>query len=163
RVRWDVRLGPFPVAPRPGPLTVRLGRAYQPEDRLAVAIDYSSRPKGGLYFVGPDRAYPAKPRQIYSQGETGLNRYWFPSWDYPNDRTTTEIVATVKRPFEVVGTGKLVEVVDRPDGRRTYHWRMDVPHSTYLVSVAIGEFVRVSDQWRGIPVEYYVPPSADAE
>jgi aminopeptidase N len=163
RVRVDGAERPFSVDPQAGTLTVRLDRAYQPQDRLEVAIDYSSHPQGGLYFVGPDRAYPAKPRQIFSQGEPETNRFWFPSWDYPNDRTTTEMLATVKRPLEAIGNGKLVEVIDRPDGRRTYHWRMDVPHSTYLLSVVIGEFTKVSDQWRGIPVEYFVPPGGDAE
>ena len=71
------------------------------------------------------------------------------------------MIATVKRPLAVVSNGKLLEVTDRPDGRRTYHWRMDVPHTTYLVSVAIGDFTKVTDTWRGIPVEYHVPPGTD--
>ncbi|HKI04830.1 MAG TPA: M1 family aminopeptidase [Thermoanaerobaculia bacterium] len=157
-----VRVGgaerPFSVDPRAGTLTVRLDRPYGPEDKLEVAIDYTAHPKAGLYFVGPDSGYPAKPRQIYSQGEPDLNRHWFPSWDYPNDRTTTEMVATVKRPLEVVSNGKLLEVAEQPGGQRTWHWRMEVPHTTYLVSVAIGELAKVSDEWRGIPVDYYVPP-----
>jgi aminopeptidase N len=161
--RVDGAERPFTVDSQAGTLTVPLGGSYGTGDRLEVAVDYSARPQGGLYFVGPDRAYPEKPRQVYSQGETELNRHWFPSWDYPNDRTTTELIATVTRPLEVVSNGRLLEVADRPDGRRTYHWRMDVPHTTYLVSVAIGEFVKVSDRWRDVPVEYYVPPGADAE
>ena len=71
------------------------------------------------------------------------------------------MIATVKSPLAVVGNGKLLEVTDKPGGWRTYHWKMDVPHATYLVSVAIGEFTRVTDQWRGIPVEYDVPPGVD--
>jgi aminopeptidase N len=152
---------PFTLDPEAQTLTVRLDRGYGPQDRLEVAVDYSAHPQAGLYFVGPDRGYPNKPRQIWSQGEADLNRFWFPSWDSPNDRTTTEMVATVKRPLLVVSNGKLLEVTDQPDGRRTYHWRMDVPHSTYLVSVVIGDFTRVADTWRDIPVEYYVPPGTD--
>src|SRR5215210_7743249 len=68
------------------------------------------------------------------------------------------MVATVKRPLEVVSNGKLLEVTDGPGGQRTWHWRMDVPHTTYLVSVAAGSLTKVSDEWRGIPVDYYVPP-----
>lgn len=163
-----VRVGgaerPFTVDPQAETLTVRLDRAYGPGDKLEVAVDYSARPQAGLYFVGPDAGYATKPRQIYSQGETDLNRHWFPSWDYPNDRTTTEMIATVKRPLDVVSNGKLLGVTDQPDGRRTFHWRMDVPHTIYLVSVAIGEYTKVSDEWRGIPVEYYVPREpGDAE
>jgi aminopeptidase N len=152
---------PFSLDPEAQTLTVKLDRGYGPQDRLEVAIDYSAHPKAGPYFVGPDRGYPDKPLQIWSHGESDLNRFWFPSWDFPNDRTTTEMVATVKRPLTVVSNGKLLEVADQPDGRRTWHWRMDVPHSTYLVSVVIGDFTKVADTWRGIPVEYYVPPGTD--
>jgi aminopeptidase N len=161
KIRVNGAERPFSLDPQAETLMVKLDRGYGPQDRLEVAIDYSARPEGGLYFVGPDAGYPKKPRQIYSQGEPDLNRHWFPTWDYPNDRTTTEMIATVKRPLAVVGNGKLLEVTDRPDGRRTYHWRMDVPHTTYLVSVAIGDFTKVTDTWRGIPVEYHVPPGTD--
>jgi len=158
RVRLAGAELPFTLDPKAETLSVRLGRAYGPADRLEVAIDYSAKPRAGLYFVGPDAGYPAKPRQIYSQGEPQLNRHWFPTWDYPNDRTTTEMLATVAPPFQAVGNGKLLEVADRPDGKRTYHWRMDQEHTTYLVSIVVGELTRVADEWNGIPVEYYVPP-----
>jgi aminopeptidase N len=150
---------PFTVDPAARSVTVDLGRDYGPEDRLEIAFDYSAHPRGGLYFMGPDAAYPDKPKQIYSQGETELNRHWFPTWDYPNDRATTELIATVEPPFQVIGNGRLVEVADRPDGRRAYHWLMEQPHVTYLVSVVVGEFVKETDTWNGIPIEYYVPPS----
>ncbi|HEY9421563.1 MAG TPA: M1 family aminopeptidase, partial [Thermoanaerobaculia bacterium] len=158
-----VRVGgaelPFTANPEARSFTVRLDRPYGPQDRLEVAIDYSARPKAGLYFVGPDAGYPTKPKQIYSQGEPELNRHWFPSWDYPNDRATTEMVATVEAPLMAVSNGKLLEVTDRPGGRKTYHWKMEQPHTTYLVSIAISEYTRIADEWRGIPVEYYVPPA----
>ncbi len=154
---------PFSLDPQVRTLTVKLDRPYGPGEKIEAAIDYSAHPQAGLYFVGPDKDYPAKPRQIYSQGETDLNRYWFPVWDYPNDRATTELSATVKPPLQVVSNGKLVEVTDRSDGRRTWHWSMDFPHTSYLVSVAIGDFVKVSDPWQGIPVDYYVPPGPKAE
>jgi aminopeptidase N len=161
QVRVNGAERPFTLDPQAETLTVQLGRGYGPQDRLEVAIDYSAHPKTGLFFNGPDAGYPAKPMQIYSQGEADTNHHWFPSWDYPNDRTTTEMVATVQRPLVVVSNGQLVEVTDLPDGRRTYHWRMDVPHTTYLVSVAIGAFTKVADQWHGIPVDSYVPPGTD--
>jgi len=163
QVRINGAERPFALDPQAQTLTVKLDRPYGPADRIEAVIDYAAHPKAGLYFMGPDKAYPAKPRQIYSQGESDLNRFWFPAWDSPNDRTTTEVVATVKPPLEVVSNGKLVEVTDRPDGRKTWHWKMDVPHSTYLLSVAIGEFTKVSEQWNGIPVDYYVPKGPKAE
>jgi aminopeptidase N len=158
---------PFSFDPQAGTLTVDLGQSHAPGEVLAVAIDYTAHPRSGLYFAGPDsahpEAYPEKPRQIYSQGEPDLNRHWFPSWDAPNDYATSELYATVPRPFQVIGNGRLAEVTERPGGARTYHWIMDQPHPTYLVSMVAGEFARVADTWQGIPVEYYVPPGREAE
>jgi aminopeptidase N len=153
---------PFTVSPEAQTVTVKLGRAYAPQDRLEVAIDYAAHPKAGLYFVGPDAGYPKKPRQIFSQGEPDLNRYWFPSWDYPNDKATSEMVATVKQPMTAVSNGKLLETADASGGRRTYHWKMEQPHTTYLVSIVVSEFTRIADEWNGIPVEYYVPPGYES-
>jgi aminopeptidase N len=147
----------FATDPEAQTLSVRLPRAYGPQDRLEVAIDYSAQPRAGLYVVAPDRAYPERPWQMFSDGEPQLNRYWFPSWDEPDDRATSELLATVERPFEAIGNGRLVEVTDRPDGRRTFHWLMEQPHSTYLVSVVIGEFSRLRDSWQGVPIDSYVP------
>jgi aminopeptidase N len=147
----------FSTDPEAQTLSVRLPRAYGPQDRLEVAIDYSAQPRAGLYVVAPDRAYPERPRQMFSDGEPQLNRYWFPTWDEPDDRATSELLATVERPFEAIGNGRLVEVTDRPDGRRTFHWLMEQPHSTYLVSVVIGEFSRLHDSWQGVPIDSYVP------
>jgi aminopeptidase N len=163
KVRVNGAERPFALDPQAQTLTVKLDRPYGPADRIETVIDYAAHPVAGLYFMGPDKAYPNKPRQIYSQGESDLNRFWFPVWDSPNDRTTTEVIATVKSPLEVVSNGKLIEVKDLPGGRRTWHWSMEVPHSTYLLSVAIGDFAKVSDQWNGIPVDYYVPKGPKAE
>jgi aminopeptidase N len=162
RVRLAGKELPFTLDPEAGTLTVRLDHPYGPQDRLEVAIDYSAQPRAGLYFVGPDRAYADKSPQIWSQGEPDLNRRWFPSWDYPDDRATSELLATVARPFQAIGNGRLVEVLERPDGRRTYHWKMEQPHSTYLVSVVVGEFTRIADTANGVPIEYYVPPHTPA-
>jgi aminopeptidase N len=144
-------------------LTVRLPHPFAPEDQIEVAIDYSARPLAGLYFTAPDRLYPDRPTQVFSDGEPELNRYWFPSWDEPDERATTELLATVERPYQVIGNGRLMEVTERPDGRRTFDWRMEQPHAMYLTSVVIGEFSRTVESWHGVPIESFVPPQLAGE
>src|SRR4029077_14979378 len=72
KVRVNGAERPFTLDPEAQTLTVKLDRAYGPQDSLEAAIDYSAHPQAGLYFVGPDAGYPKKPRQIYSQGESDL-------------------------------------------------------------------------------------------
>ena len=106
----------------------------------------------GLRFIKPTPDDPHKPRQIWSQGESEFNRYWFPSYDTPNDFRTTELRATVDKPFYVVSNGKLAETKDNPDGTRTFDWKMDQPYSNYLTSIVVVETTPVTQDFDGTPV-----------
>jgi aminopeptidase N len=138
-------------------LTVRLSSPARSGDRMDIAIQYKvTQPKLGLYFIGPDRGYPQKPVQVWTQGEDEYSRYWFPCHDSPQDRTTTEIVVRVPKGFTAVSNGRLVRKSSQ--GRDTvFHWKQEIPHATYLVTLAVGEFSEIKDTWHGKPVLYYVP------
>ncbi len=137
-------------------LRIPLERALHAGDEVEVAIDYSARPRRGLYFIGPDAGYPDKPLEAWTQGEDEDSRYWFPCYDYPNDRVTSEVVATVPETFTAVSNGELLSNnVNRAEHTRTFHWRHDVPHSSYLMSLAAGEFVEIRDFAGNTPVTYY--------
>ena len=41
---------------------------------------------------------------------------------------------------------------------RRDHWKLELPHAPYLAMVAVGVWDKVSDTWRGRPVDYYVDP-----
>lgn len=106
----------------------------------------------GLRFIKPDQDEPEKPRQIWSQGETEFNRFWFPSYDSPNDFRTTELRATVEKPFIVVSNGRLESTTENNDGTRTFYWKMDIPYSNYLTSIVVGEYKAVEQEYDGIPI-----------
>jgi aminopeptidase N len=137
-------------------LWITLDRAYGPGDVLRIEIKYHAYPRAGLYFVNPSAAYPHALREIWSQGEPEFNHFWFPCWDYPNDMSTSELVVTVPADQSVVSNGRLVSVVAHGD-RATYDWIESVPHSSYLTSLAVGPWKRVSDHYNRLPVDYYVP------
>ena len=131
-------------------------------EEIEVAIDYSARPRRGLYFVGPDDAYPNKPPEAWTQGEDEDSRYWFPCYDYPNNRTTSEVIATVPEKFTVISNGALIATSANPTAKtRTFHWRHDVPHSAYLITLAAGEFTMIEERAGETPVTYYVHPGRE--
>ncbi len=147
-----------------GKLKVYCDRELKSGEELTVSIAYHARPQRGLYFVGPDEAYPEKPVQAWTQGEDEDSRYWFPCYDYPNDKATSEVVATVPANFFALSNGALIEVrEDRTRGLKTYHWRQDIPHCVYLISLVAGEFVELKDSLRDLPILYYVPPGREAD
>ena len=161
RVRSNGRLLPFDNDRRR--LTIGLGRSRRVGRNIRLVVEYEAMPRRGLYFLRPDEAYPNRPRQVWSQGEDEDSRHWFPCYDYPNDRVTSEVVVTVPSRYIAISNGRLLEVREGEDATKTYHWRQEQPHATYLVSLVVGEFARIEDEVDGIPVEYYVPPGREED
>ncbi len=141
-------------------LWIILDRDYDETSTLNVHISYHGFPRTGLFFVNPTPDYPTWPHEVYSQGEPELNHYWFPCWDFPNDMATSETITTVPEGQRVVSNGRLVKVT-HSGGQATYDWLESVPHSSYLISIAIGPWRKFSDKYKGKPIDYYVPETVD--
>ena len=136
-------------------LTVQLDRPYQHGEEFTIAIAYHARPRTGLHFIKPAPEDPTRPVHAWTFGQPRYNSYWFPCHDAPNDRATTEIIATVPAQFLTVANGNLLEVKDN-GATKTHHWRHDVPHAAYLVSLVVGDFAVIEDNYHGKPVTYYI-------
>lgn len=130
-----------------------------------VTVEYSvTRPRLGLYFIAPDVAYPDKPVQVWTQCQDEDARYWFPCFDAPNERATSEIMLTVPQPYFVLSNGRLLSTRrDDTAGTLTYHWLQDKPHATYLMTLVVGEFSEHTVLVDHIPVQWYVPPGREAD
>ena len=64
-------------------LHIQLDSPTQVGNSVKIAIAYSvEKPQRGLYFIAPDKHYPNKPTQVWTQGEDEDSRYWFPCFDY---------------------------------------------------------------------------------
>jgi aminopeptidase N len=138
-------------------LIVPLPAAAKAGEKFEIAIRYEGKPTKGIYFILPDKDYPDRPKQIWTQGESEDTRYYLPTYDYPNDRLTTDTILTVPASWITVSNGKLISVTDAGKGLKTWTWKESVPSSTYLITVVAGEFDEVKDSWRGLPVTYYAP------
>jgi len=138
-------------------LIIPLAAAAKPGDKFEVEIKYEGKTSKGAYFILPDQDYPDRPKQIWTQGESEDTRYYLPTYDYPNDRLTTETILTVPSSWITVANGKLVSVRDAGAGMKTWTWQESLPSSTYLITVVAGEFDEVKEVWRGKPVTYYAP------
>ena len=137
-------------------LAIDLGRKASAGEKFNLGIVYSASPKAGLFFISPDPAQPKKQWQVWSQGETEENHRWFPCYDYPNDRATTEVIVSVRAKYRTISNGELVKTETGREGWRTEHWKMDIPHVAYLTSIVAGEFDIVEDAGP-VPLRYVVP------
>jgi aminopeptidase N len=149
-------------------LRIELDRPYQPSDELTAVIEYHTNgPQtklpglvgAPLRFFRPSPGDPNTPKQIWSQGESEYNHYWFPCYDHPNDFFTSEITATIEKPLSVISNGKLLDTKDNKDGTRSFHWKIEQPHASYLTSIIVGEYVPIVSEYQGIPIITNVYPN----
>lgn len=132
---------------------------------ITVVCDYSSGKsktrrrfgEGGWHWIEKAESEPYR-MGFWTQGETEYNSDWAVTWDYPSDLTTSETICTVPADWDVVGNGKLVSNKKSADGkRRTFHWKMELPHATYLLAMVGGPFDIKRDKWEGVDLWYVVP------
>ncbi|MDJ1181191.1 M1 family metallopeptidase [Roseofilum sp. BLCC_M91] len=140
-------------------LHIHLDPPTQAEQTLEIQITYRvEHPQRGLYFIHPDAHYPDKPIQVWTQGEDEDSRYWFPCLDYPGQLSTSEIRVQVPAKFMAISNGELIDT--QTQGKtKIYHWFQKEVHPTYLITLAVGEFVEIKDRWQDKPVTYYVEKS----
>ncbi|MBL4905725.1 MAG: M1 family peptidase, partial [Flavobacteriaceae bacterium] len=147
---------------------IDLPRKYTKDESYTLYIKYTARPeevkqKGsvaitsakGLYFINADGSDKNKPTQIWTQGETEASSCWFPTIDSPNQKTTQEIYMTVPDKYTTLSNGVLVSQT-KTGNLRTDYWKLDQPHAPYLFFMGVGEYEVIKDQYKNIPIEYYV-------
>ncbi|MGI9456952.1 MAG: M1 family aminopeptidase, partial [Aeoliella sp.] len=127
--------------------------------KAIVSITYTAEPKQGLYFRTPELGYPAEDTHIWTQGETHEAPHWFPCFDYPNERSSTEVLCTVPDKMTVLSNGKRVGEESRAPGTKTVHWLQEKPHVSYLVCLVAGHFHKLEDQHRDVPLRFFAQPS----
>ena len=142
-------------------LVVHLAKPATFGDTVRFTIDYAGRVQNGRGLTFIDQR-PHTPRQLWSQGEDMDNHFWFPTYDFPNDKATWDLDATVPAGYTAVANGALTSETPGAGGSRTFHWSQARPSATYLVSLIVSRLAKVHDTWRRIPVDYYVYPQDSA-
>lgn len=145
-------------------LRIVLPREFRPGEKISIRTIYSATPDKGIYFVDAkmEDGKVVRGSQIWTQGESEETHHWLPSYDFPDDKATTEQYLTVDKGETAISNGRLVDQKSLGDGRVVYHYRMDIPHSLYLTSFVIGTYSKVSDEYRDIPLGYYVYPGDES-
>lgn len=157
-------------------LKIKLNKVYTRNDNYTIVITYVAKPDErttggsaaitsdkGLYFINPLGEDKSKMPQIWTQGETESSSVWFPTIDSPNSKTSQEIFITVEDKYVTLSNGKMISSKKNANGTRTDHWKQDLPHSTYLFMMGVGEFKIVKDSYTRpdgtkMEVNYYVEP-----
>ncbi len=131
-----------------------------PGDVAELEVEYSAKPRRGIWFVPIDGEGPA--RMAYTQGEPEDNRYWVPGHDYPNRKAPAELVIRVKEGLTVVANGVLVSRRKAGEGLEEWRFSMDRAMPHYLLAFAVGDFHVEEDEWEGVKLRYIVPRGKEA-
>lgn len=143
-------------------LTILFEEPLAPGVSASVVVRYRAFPQQGLYFRTSDMGYPEGDDHLWTQGEPQLHRHWFPGYDYPNERFTSEVICHVPEDMTVLSNGTLISDTVA-DGKRTVHWHQQKEHVNYLISVIAGHLEKIDGKHGDLPLAFYTPPSEFAE
>jgi len=132
-------------------------------DSAALEIAYSATPRRGMYFLEPDEHVRDRPRQVWTQCQEEDARHWLPCHDAPHVKMTTEVVVTVPNGFTVLSNGALVDKTTPSAGPWRFHWKMDQPHPSYLITLVAGEFAEIEARAGDVPLTYLVPKGREVD
>jgi aminopeptidase N len=136
-------------------LVVHLASPLRAGARTSITIVYDGANRSkGAYF---------KPRHIvWTQGETEDTRYWVPTYDFPNDKTTWEFFLWSAKGERALSNGRLAGSRAVGDSIE-WHWVLDKPASTYLMTAVVGNYTVLQDNpWRKVPIGYWTYPDSVA-
>lgn len=135
-------------------LRVEFERALAPGTSHELVVRYSAQPRRGMHFVG---ARGELPTHVYTQGQCEDSAAWFPCWDEPAERATSELRVELPRGWISVAAGERIESRATETGGTVDLWRMATPHPAYLTTLVAGELVELRDQWNDVPLSFLAP------
>lgn len=117
-----------------------------------LTFQYNAIPKQTLYFIGQD-----ENRQIWTQGQGKYTSHWLPSFDDVNEKLIFSIKINFNKKYQVISNGVLKNPLYKTAFNRVWEYEMQKPMSSYLVMLAIGNFVKQEVKSKsGTPLEFYI-------
>ena len=122
--------------------------------RDSIVVSYSGLPRSpvvnrGLMFKThtrlPDGPLDDTSPIVANMSQPAYSQSWWPCKDKPGDKFMVTMKLTVPDTLIGVSNGTLVSETPADPGWKTYAWREDYPIATYLVSVAISDYVLLEE------------------
>ena len=140
-------------------LQISFEQPLTPGTVFTLEIEYAAEPTQGLYFRTADMGYDEGDTHIWTQGEVHESRHWFPCFDYPNERSSTEIICHVPAEMTVLSNGERQGETAEEHGMKAVHWLQELPHANYLICLVAGHLAKLEKQHGDVPLGFYTQPS----
>ncbi len=140
-------------------ITIYPGSTLHWEQTHDLVLEYEATPRKGIYFTGWNDPNNLSRKQIWTQGQGTDNRHWIPCYDEQNDKLTTEVVVTFDKEYKVLSNGTKLNEKDNGNGTKTWHYKMQKPHTTYLMMLGIGKYeIEERKSASGVPIQLWYYP-----
>ena len=124
-----------------------------------VSFSYTVFPKQAMYFSGE-----GKGQQIWTQGQGKYTSHWFPSFDDVNEKVVFNLEVISQKDFVAIANGVLKNIKPLGAGHKAWFYHMEKPMSSYLLAVAIGDFVNHTIASKShIPIQLFMQPKDTAK
>ncbi|MBM2841408.1 MAG: Peptidase protein [Bacteroidetes bacterium] len=135
-------------------------------DTLRIAISYRRTPgyprpssRQGYYFFRDTIGLPANIGYTFSEPSDA--RFWFPCYDEPWEKATSEMNITVPSGYVAASNGKLLGTTNNGNGTTTWRLREDHQITTYLMCITVSRYSvsslpYVKSTGDTIPLQYIV-------
>lgn len=147
----------------PNLVTVLLNTPAKTGERFVLDIAYTGKigtnHRGFFKVKDPDA--PERGPLYFTHFEPLAASAFFPGNNEPYDKAAVEIKVTLPPGYEAVANGKRLadrKVMRNKSPWREISWAQTNPHSTYLVSLAVGKFQVATDDKKQPPITVYANP-----
>jgi aminopeptidase N len=144
-------------------LMLQLSQPRQSGESFTISVNYHGQPQSTGFGAFTFSRHQSQPI-IWTLSEPYFARTWWPCKDAPNDKAdSVDVIVTVPADLTVASNGVLRSVVNNEGNTRTFHWHESYPITTYLVSLAITNYLTFSQWFHYAPqdsmeVRYYIYP-----
>ncbi len=132
-------------------------------EMVKVKLHHSvTQPPAGIYFTKADAHYPDRFRTVWTQGQDEDSRYYFPCLDKPNFKQSTEVILHLPKGMFGLSNGKLLSHKSSRT-QEHFHYKLEIPYSTYLLSIVAGDFAEHKERLGGVDIKWYVQKGREQE
>lgn len=136
-------------------LNITLDRVYNPGETASVKVNFT-------HANVSDNAFYASNGMVFTDCEPEGARKWFPCYDKPSDKATTELTVKVPANAKLGSNGRLVDSLLTGDSLY-YHWKSKDPVATYLIVMSgkvnygldIVYWHKLSNPADSVPIRFY--------
>lgn len=121
-----------------------------------LTFSYKATPKQTMYFN-------AGNNQVWTQGQGKYTSHWFPSFDDVNEKVIFGMTISFDANYQVIANGALKKVTTEGN-IKTWEYLMKKPMSSYLLAIAIGDYVNHTIASKShVPLQLFIQPKDTAK